>query len=372
MASYEKRGTSVRAIVRLPGGGKKSATFDTLVEAEAWAESVEKKKAEGVNVAHLGNTNADLFGVFLDAVASKTDSQVPNAARIGKWLKDPLAQLRVAATTTHDINQWITRTLETPSPRTGKLVKPSTVNRDLNLMSSAFTYAVESLKWIKSNPCIGAMRPEKGTSRSRELLRPDEIQALLDALGYGSDPELETVPARTAAAFLLALETGMRSGEILRLRPTDYRRELRYIHVGARERGGRKSAMSGRTNINPSRNVPLTERAIELLDKLLATMPKGQKSVPGKGFENPPYILGITDTQRTNTWHKAKQLAGVRDLHFHDTKHEAATRLSKFIDPFALSHAIGTKDIRLLRDTYYVDDASRIAETLPKKLAAHA
>ena len=46
-------------------------------------------------------------------------------------------------------------------------------------------------------------------------------------------------------------------------------------------------------------------------------------------------------------------------------KHEAATRLAGFIDVIALSHAIGTKDLKLLRDTYYNNDASRIPIHFP-------
>jgi integrase len=96
-------------------------------------------------------------------------------------------------------------------------------------------------------------------------------------------------------------------------------------------------------------------------------MPGNQAAV--EGFSMPPYIVGINDSQRDALWRKARNQAGVEDLHFHDTKHEAATRLSKYIDVLALSHAIGTKDIRLLRDTYYNNDASRIATLLPKQLS---
>jgi integrase len=76
----------------------------------------------------------------------------------------------------------------------------------------------------------------------------------------------------------------------------------------------------------------------------------------------------VKDSQRDALWRKAVKQAGVKDIHFHDSKHEAATRLSKFIDVLALSHALGTKDVRLLRDTYYNNDAARSASLLPKKL----
>src|SRR3546814_4036030 len=71
---------------------------------------------------------------------------------------------------------------------------------------------------------------------------------------------------------------------------------------------------------------------------------------------------------RDALWRKARDMAGVQDLHYHDTKHEAATKLSRFLDVLALSHAIGTKDVRLLRDVYYNDDAERSAGLLPDRL----
>lgn len=82
----------------------------------------------------------------------------------------------------------------------------------------------------------------------------------------------------------------------------------------------------------------------------------------------PPYIVGLDDSQRDALWRKARDKAGVTQYTYHDSKHEACTRLSKFLDVLDLSHAIGTKDIRLLRDTYYINDASAAAAKLPKQL----
>jgi integrase len=267
MASFEQRGSSIRVIVRLPGGGKKTSTFDTLTEAKAWAKATEAKvKILGTKAPTHHITNAQLFETFLDAVASKTDSAKFNTLRLMKWCKDPLADLKVAETTTHHINQWIDRSLKNK-------LSPATVNRELNLMSSAYRYALKSLHWIDINPCHGAARPEKGRARKRPLLTQEELQALCIATGYTQDPKLTTLTARTGASFLLALETGMRSGEVLRLRPKDYNKAQRYIHVSATEKGGRKGAKSGRGAVDPSRDVPLTQRAMDLLEQLLEAMP---------------------------------------------------------------------------------------------------
>jgi len=138
-----------------------------------------------------------------------------------------------------------------------------------------------------------------------------------------------------------------------------YEKRGRTIRAVVRLPGGRKGACSG--HVQASRTVPLTGRAVALLDQLLQTMPAGQ-----------PYIVGMTDQQRDANWRKCRDMSGVENLHFHDAKHEAATRLCKFLDVIALSHAIGTKDLKLLRDTYYNNDAAHAATLLPQQLAVHA
>lgn len=361
MASYESRGNSVRAIVRLPGSKKVTQTFDTQAQAERWAAEVERKKELGVLKPSGNVTVGQLFEAYLDAVAVNTDSAKWNKLRIMKWILDPLAAKGVRDIVTHDINDWIARRLKDVNAATGEKISPATVNRELNLMSGAFTYGVKDREWLEKNPCHGARRPPKGRSRKRPLLSPDEIRALNTATGFDRDPQLRTITARVGACFLLALETGMRSGEILRVRPVDYWREKRTLHVAAIEQGGRKGAKSGRVSLDPSRNVPLTMRAMELLDALLASMPPDQ-----------PYIVGVNDSQRDSNWRKAMAKAGVEELTFHDTKHEAATRLAGFLDVLDLSHAIGTKDVRLLRDTYYNVDAHRSAQKLPDRLTPAA
>lgn len=368
MASFETRGSSIRAIVRIPGvTRKKSATFDTLREAKKWANLMEAKL--DAKDGPSGGTNEELFETYLDAVASKTDSKKFNALRLMKWCKDPLAVKRTEDTTTHDINQWIERSLAEPNQRTGLPLTGATVNRELNLMSGAFAYAIKALHWITVNPVHGAARPEQGKARKRPLLTSKEIKAIRISTGYDTEPKLTTLTSRVGACFLLSLETGLRSGELLRVRPMDYHKKGHYLHVSATEKGGRKGANSGRTSSDPSRNVPLTGRAMELLNQLLTTMPEDQEPDVDAGFSNPPYIVGMNDAQRDALWRKCLKRSLVHDLHFHDTKHEAATRLSQFIDVLALSHAIGTKDIRLLRDTYYNNDASRIAKLLPQQLS---
>ena len=357
MASFEKRGSSVRAIVNFPDG-KRSATFDTMSEARAWATNLERQKQLGAIKNAKVRTVEDLILDYLPR-SEMSDSGRWNKLRLTNFCNSSLAKVRLDEITPHHINEWITARLTE--------VKPGTVNRELNLWRSVFTHGVRTRKWLTVNPCQDAMKPPAGARRDRALLTPEEIEAIAISTGYQKNGALTTKLSRVGACFFLAMETALRSGELLRLRPQDYNREARTLYVHALERGGRKGTKSG--TIQGSRWVPLTNRAIEILDQLLDSMPSGQ--LPKKHFSMPPYIVGLSDTQRDALWRKARDRSGVEDLHFHDLKHEAATRLAKFIDVIALSHAIGTKDLKLLRDTYYNNDATRIANSLPTSLSAH-
>lgn len=354
MASFETRGHATRAVIRLPGGKKESRTFDTLREAQAWAASMEGHKSSGqhTRITSAGKTAADLFGAYWQQVASHRDSAKWDGLRLAKWGRDEvLGTARVADLSPADINAWIAR-------RRADGVSPATINRELNLMSAAFTFGVKALRWLGENPCHGCARPERGVPRGRRLLTDLEIAAILVATGHDRDPELTTATARVGACFLLALETGMRSGEILRIERRDYLRDKRTVFVAARERGGRKGMQSGRAQISSARRVPLTDAAVAVLDALAARA----------SAEDDAKLADLRDDQRDALWRAAVKRAAVADLHFHDAKHEACTRLARFLDVLELSHAVGTKDIRLLRDTYYVVDVESTAAKLPAAL----
>ncbi len=361
MASFETRGSTIRAIVRqgrdLP---KLVKAFDNTPAgrkaAEAWAKVAEAKKDAGIEPSERGSSIAasDLFEEYEEKVCRLRDTARFDAYRIGAWMRDVRWAKPVDRITTFDVNEWIAARC--------KEVSPATANRELNLMSGAFAYAIKVRGWIKVNPCHGAQRPAGAMKRrDRDLLTPDEIKAIRIASGIDKDPELRTKTARVGACFLFALETGMRSGEILRLRPRDFDPARSVAHVAAIEAGGRKAAKSGRATVDASRDVPLTATAAAILARLLATMPEGSA-----------HIVGVIDGTRDALWRKIMRQAGVEGLTFHDTKHEAATRLAAILDPFELSHAIGTKDLKLIRDTYYNNRAERVAKRLPSSLMALA
>jgi integrase len=54
----------------------------------------------------------------------------------------------------------------------------------------------------------------------------------------------------------------------------------------------------------------------------------------------------------------------IEDLHFHDTRGEALTRLSRKVDVLTLAKISGHKDLRILQQTYFRETAEQIAARL--------
>ena len=366
MATFEKRGNAWRAVISLKGK-RKSATFDTRAEAMVWAKKMEDEKAAGTlrGSGDTQRTVADLLEAYMKAVTEDRDTARSDRLRILRWMREPIAKMRLIEVTREFMDDWVETEKNRVSQRTGKQISPSSVQRELNLLSGAFTYATGK-KWIEDNPCHGLKRLKPVPPRNRPLLTEDEIEAILIATGYHERPQLDTKTSRVGAMFLLAMETGMRSGELLRLRADDVFLDKRMLIVRAISRGGRKGGKSGYLSRPASRQVPLTDNAALLLEQLMSTVPEDQ--TPSEDQPYVPYIIGLKDSHRDGLWRKALKKSGVRDLTFHDTKHEACTRLAQFCDIFALSHAVGTKDLSLLRDTYYSSDAERLAKLLPNSL----
>ena len=59
-----------------------------------------------------------------------------------------------------------------------------------------------------------------------------------------------------------------------------------------------------------------------------------------------------------------KARAHIEGLHFHDTRREALTRLSKVFDVMELARISGHRDLRVLQNVYYAPSVSDLAAKL--------
>jgi integrase len=326
MASIAKNGGRWR--VQLYRHGKReSATFRTKAEAAAWAQ---QREAE-LTGARLPDKTLD------DALARYAAEKAPSLAG-SRWAAGklrnlrayPLAKKPLTAIAGPDIAEWRDARLSGPRLRGVGSVAPSTVNRELNLLRSVLEAARLDWGWLRVNPMADVKRPKNPPSRRRRISE-DEIAAVCAGLGYaGGEPV--TLSQRVAVAFLFSLETAMRGGEVVRIRP----RDLRPLSVHL-----------PKTKNGDARDVPLSRRARELL----ALLPDGDP------------VFGLTDSQRESLFRKGCKRAGVVGLHYHDSRAEAIWRLSKKLDVLELARVIGHRQISSLMH-YYDATADELAAKL--------
>ncbi|MFA6904563.1 MAG: site-specific integrase, partial [Gallionellaceae bacterium] len=200
-----------------------------------------------------------------------------------------------------------------------------------NLLSSACNKALDEWHWLRINPMSRVKRPAEVAPRDR-LISDEEIKRLLFVLG----DDMATIPGRVGVAMQFALETGMRLGEITSLRWEDVKADQQYCKV-----------LKGKTGA-AKRDVPLSAKAISLLQTI---------------GTDAGAVFALSATQVGSAFQKAKKLAGVEGVHFHDTRANAITMLAKKVGILDLARIIGHKDLAMLQ-VYYRESAQDIAKKL--------
>lgn len=148
-----------------------------------------------------------------------------------------------------------------------------------------------------------------------------------------------TISAKIGAAMLFAIETAMRAGEIA---------GLTWDRVDIDKR----TARLVETKNGSKRTVPLSMEAIRIINQL--------RDVTKSDCGN---IFDLTTDQIDVNFRKAKSRAMIDDLHFHDTRATAITRLSKKLDILSLARVSGHRDLKMLM-IYYRESAEDMAKKL--------
>jgi integrase len=335
MASIAKLSKGWRAQIAIKGT-RESKVFSTKAEAVSWAGKRETEIREGEATGiQKGHTLDDAFQRYEKDVSAHKRGKRFEILRMGAISRYEIAgaklgDMKLADITSDILGRWRDQRL------TVDKVKGSSVNRDLNLLSHIFASATKEWKWIAKSPTTDVRRPADPQARDR-LYSDDEIARICFALGFDQEEtELATTGyQRVAVAFLFAIETAMRAGEICGLMDTDI--------VG-------RTATLQQTKNGTKRCVPLSRRAAELLRLL----PEVSKGVP---------LFDITARSLDALFRKAKKRALIEDGTFHDTRHLAITRLAKKLNVLDLARMVGHRDLRQLQ-VYYNETAETMATRL--------
>jgi integrase len=319
-----------RAQIKI-GGVRDSATFRTQREAKAWASSreTEIRAQKGADVSTL-HTVAEMFDEYADKVSSNKKGKRSETLRLKAFVKDfpHLASLKLSEFRTPQLVEWRDARL--------KKVKPGSVVRDINLIRNVFYTARDEWHWLTHNPFTGFKVPQEGAPRDRRVDPWKEVRPICRALGYVSGKAPQTKSQEVALAFLVALRTAMRAGEILQLGKDTCDMKKRVATVSHK-----MQHLTGKP-----RSIPLTKHAIRLLQPL-ADRDK---------------FFTIDSDSLSALFHKTvKVRLEINNLHFHDSRAEALTRLARKVDVLTLSKISGHTDLRMLGAVYYRESAEDIA-----------
>ena len=328
MATFRKRSGGWRAEVCIKGI-RTSATFTTKREAQAWAAREETRLREDSS----GKVPNKPFRSLLERYSREVSSKKRGAAReqvmVSRILRDPIADVPLRKLAPSNIATWRDKRLSQ--------VSGSTVTREMTILSHACSVARREWGWLRTNPVSDVRRPPENRARTR---RPttEETEKLLDMLGYSREIPPRTASARIGAAFLFAIETAMRAGEICSLEWQHV--NDRHVHLPLTKNGY-------------ARDVPLSAEARRIIEQL--------RSLNG---DEEGTVFDVSVASLDALFRKARARANIEDLHFHDTRREALTRLSKIFDVMELARISGHRDLRVLQNVYYAPSVSDLAAKL--------
>jgi len=333
MASFQKTGKGWRVQLDVKGQ-RDSCSFATKAQAYAWAVL---REAEMRSLDAGQGSKTHTVGDVLDDYQKKV-SPTKRGARWEKLRLDVIGRKEIQGRPFREIRLADLRPTHIAAWRDARVreVSGSSVSREMSLLSHALEVARKEWGWLVTDPMKEVRRPAENPPRQR-LISQKEIERITVALGYREGLAVALPSQRVAVAFLLAIETAMRSGEMLGLTSTTVDYSARVAHLPLTKNGG-------------ARDVPLSTRAVELLQML----PVVKEGTP---------LFNLSAASRDALFRKAKEKAGIAGLTFHDTRHEAITRLAKKLQPLDLARMTGHTNLQELM-TYYNETAANIAQRL--------
>jgi len=318
--------------VRRQGYEPRSKSFLAKSDALEWARGIERqldRQELGPDKRALKDiTLAELVERYRDEVLPKKRSCRTETIELNRFLRYPIAKKSLFDLQPRDFAQHRDQRLKEASKITGRPILARSLKRQLAPLYHLFEVARREWHIEVSNPLEGLYLKVQDDKRQRRL-RPGEEQRLL--LEAGKLTLLDGSPNPfTGPIIEFALQTAMRQGEILAIEfhHIDFERSLLLIPVSKN---------------GHSRVIPLTARAVELLRDAVAapvcaeTIKAGRsagsrhlRSLIGPRFVTPTTRVFPVDAEALKSnWVRICKRAtpAIVDLHFHDLRHEAVSRL---------------------------------------------
>ena len=334
MASISKQGKGGYRAQIYVQGVRDSGVFRTKREAENWAAARETEiRSETKKSPGEKYTLGEALRKYGEEISPTHRGARWEQIRIAAFLLDLPIDKPIGSITTETVGQWRDDRLKT--------VSAGTILRELTLLSCVLEAARRDWGWIEVNPVKNVRRPRAPDHREITITRP-QIRGMLRAMRYSPATRISTISQSVAVAFLLALRTGMRAGELC---------GLTWGHINA------SHCVLPVTKTKP-RNVPLTPKAVRLIEKM-------------RGFDHVA-VFALSPATLDALFRKYRERAKLSGFTFHDSRHTAATwiaaRMSSVGIPaqqavFDLCKMFGWKNVSQAL-TYYNPTADDIAKRI--------
>lgn len=298
---------SFHAEVRLRGHPPERDSFRTKTLAKEWIRDTEAAIKDGrfkrkSQFAFRKRTVSDLIDRFVEVCIPKHPKYYPKKVQqLERWKKE-IGSIYLSDLSPAHLSQVRDKMLNELTAK--KLPRsPSTVNRYLAAFSKALSVAVKEWEWIEENPALKISKPKEARGRDR-YLSLDEQARLLEACKSSVNSYLYPIVS-------IALLTGMRYGEIVKLHWKDINFEMRHITLQETKNGDR-------------RIIPLTDKVVDIL--------KGISSF-GSASLGPIFVSQKLSSTKNpisirKSFARALKIAGIRSFRFHDLRHTAASYLA--------------------------------------------
>jgi integrase len=298
MTSIRKRKGKYQVQIRIQRKNL-TKTFSNLKDARKWGSHYENKVNLGNELEVLDKklTLADLINRYLKEITPTKKGWHMETIRLKRLLRQPISKTPVYLLKTKDFVEYKDERI-----KGGKIA----CRYDLTLLHHLYNVTIKQWGYlINSNPISNVPKPRPNPSRERRL-SDNELKYILNE--KFKNPHMQNI-------INLAIETGMRRGEILSIRNQNLMEN--YIWLPDSKNGS-------------PRRIPLTIKAKAILER--STLP-----------------YPITPNALRLAWNRMLKRSGIKDLHFHDLRHEAISRFfEKGLSIPEVSLISGHKDVRQL------------------------
>lgn len=328
MATVVKRPSGKWQATVRSAGSSRSKSFTKRGDALKWARQAEMQAESGefTDVRNLRTIFlGDLLARYSKEVCSRKKAGVNEQYALNGLLRSPqIAGMRLDHLTERAVAQWRDEWL--------KQLAPASVCRYLGLIQHALDVAAR--EWdvpLSENIVKSVRRPQIDNKRERRI-SPDERGALLYAAKTYRNSLMHPL-------IVLALESGMRRGEMLALTRDDVVPHLRVCRLKTSKTGA-------------PRTVPLTQAALDAVECAMR-------------MHNSRHVFPMKPNAVQLAWRRIRVRANVPDLRFHDCRHEAiSAHFERGLSLPEVALCSGHSDARMLMRYTHLN-AVQVASKLP-------